>query len=73
MKYAIEQRLRLIDFLVANYGHIRRAMIMDYFGVSMPQASMDIQEYIKLAPHNLQYDKSNKVYIKTDQFVRVWE
>ena len=70
--YAVEQRLRFIDFLLHHYGTLNRAAIMDYFGVSIPQASMDIREYIALAPNNALYDKSAKTYRKTEEFARVW-
>ena len=73
MKYAIEQRLRFIDFLVHHYGTINREALTDYYGISTPQASLDINQYIKLAPGNLEYDLSLKTYRRTAQFVRVWE
>lgn len=72
MKYAIEQRLRLIDFLLGQYGHLNRSAVMDFFGVSLPQASMDIQAYLKLAPANAVYDVSRKTYTRTTAFKRVW-
>jgi hypothetical protein len=70
--YAVEQRLRLIDFLLCHYGTLNRSAIMDYFGVSMPQAATDIAAYIKLAPSNMTYDKSAKTYRKTAEFSRIW-
>lgn len=73
MKYAIEQRLRLIDFLVAHYSQINRDALTDYYGISVPQASLDIREYMKLAPANLEYDKVQKTYRKTAQFVRLFK
>lgn len=73
MKYAIEQRLRLIDFLVAHYGQINRDALTDYYGISVPQASLDIREYMKQAPANLEYDKVQKTYRKTAQFVRLFK
>jgi hypothetical protein len=72
MKYAVEQRLRFIDFLVHHYGSINREALTDYYGISVPQASHDIGEYVRLAPANITYDKSQKTYLKTAQFVRVW-
>ncbi len=68
--YAVEQRLRLIDFLLANYGTLNRSALEDYFGVSTPQASADIQEYLRMAPDNLVYDHSAKTYRRTDKFAR---
>ena len=35
MRYAIEQRLRLIDFLLHQYGSVNRSALEDYFGVSV--------------------------------------
>jgi hypothetical protein len=72
IKYAVEQRLRLIDFLVAHYGTLRREAIVDYFGISTPQASLDIRQYMELAPSNLAYDKHSKCYRRADDFKRVW-
>ena len=73
MSYAQTQRLRLIDFLVDHYGTVRRTAVMDYFGVSQPQASADIKRYIELAPANIAYDKSAKAYVKSAAFQRVWD
>jgi hypothetical protein len=72
LNYAVEQRLRFIDFLLMHYGTLNRAAIMDYFGVSMPQASCDIRDYLIIAPGNAIYDKSAKTYRRTEGFVRVW-
>ena len=72
MTYAVEQRLRLIDFLLAQYGHVNRSALVDYFGVSLPQASMDIQAYRKLAPTNTAYCLTQKAYLRTDRFERVY-
>jgi hypothetical protein len=72
LKYAIEQRLRFIDFLVHHYGQINRGALTDYYGISIPQASLDIGEYLKIAPQNLVYDKTEKTYRKTPEFKRVW-
>lgn len=70
--YAVEQRLRFIDFLLAQYGTINRSALVDYYGISIPQASADIQEYVSLAPDNIRYDLSAKLYRKTDVFKRVY-
>lgn len=73
MKYAIEQRIRFIDFLIANYGYINRMMLMDYYGVSMPQASRDIRDYMILAPENIEYSKVDKHYRRTAKFKRYFK
>lgn len=72
VRYAIEQRLRLIDFLLSQYGTVNRSAVMDFFGVSMPQASADIKAYLARAPGNAAYSLNQKTYVRTDAFQRVW-
>ena len=57
-----ERRLDYIDFRLAVAGHIRRADIMDTFGVSMPQASADLNRFIAIYPKAMAYDKTAKRY-----------
>jgi hypothetical protein len=73
LSYAIEQRMRFIDFLLARYGTIQRSAIMDYFGMSEPQASKDLGQYMELAPGNMAYDLRAKTYRRCNTFQRVWE
>ena len=68
MNYAVEQRMRFIDFLLAEYGYINRSGLIEYFGVSVPQASADFKHYLELAPQNMEYSKSKKVYEKTHKY-----
>jgi hypothetical protein len=72
MTHAKITRLRFIDFLLDQYGTINRSAIMDYFDLSMVQASLDLNEYITHAPMNTVYDKSARCYRRAETFVRVW-
>lgn len=72
LRYAIEQRLRLIDFLLAQYGYFNRSALTDYFGISLPQAALDIADYMVLRPSNTAYDARRKCYVRTDNFTRHW-
>ena len=65
------ERLAFIEFLLAEYGTVNRTAISDYFGLSLQQASNDIQAYIAIAPGNMTYDLSAKTYRRTDIFRRV--
>jgi hypothetical protein len=65
-------RFQFIEFLLAHYGTVNRSAIVDYFGLSMPQASRDIQNYLALAPGNAVYDASARTYVRGAAFVRVW-
>lgn len=70
--YAIEQRLRLIDFLLASYGRVGRPQLQDYFGISAPQASNDLSAYQALAPGNIRYDSTVRAYVAMPNFKRYW-
>ena len=72
MKYAVEQRLRMIDFLLASYGHINRSMLIDYFGISQPSATRDFKEYMQLSPGSMVYDINNKTYHASTTFKRMY-
>lgn len=66
------QRLRFIDFRLAWDGRINRGDLIEMFGVSIPQASLDLREYMERAPSNVDYDKSRKFYFATPAFKPVF-
>lgn len=72
LPFAVAYRMRFIDFLLHEYGTLNRSALVDYFGISTPQASNDIGLYQELAPGNVEYDLSAKTYRRTRAFVRVW-
>lgn len=72
VNYAIEQRLRMIDFLVENFGHLRRYHLMFDYGIGEAQASRDIKRYRDFAPDNLVFDDSSKCWLKGKNFKRVF-
>jgi hypothetical protein len=57
-----ERRLEFIDFRLLWDGRINRAELVEFFGTSIQQASLDLAKYMELAPGNLEYNKSQKVY-----------
>lgn len=57
-----ERRLEFIEFRLLWDGKINRGELVDFFGISIQQASLDLARYIELAPGNLDYDRSSKVY-----------
>jgi hypothetical protein len=65
-------RMRFIEFLLEQYGTINRSALCKFFGISTPQASIDIQAYLALAPGNMVYDNSAKMYRRGDEFKSVW-
>lgn len=68
IRWGVEQRLEFIEFRLFWEGGINRSDIMDYFGVSVPQASKDLSQYQERAPGNMEYDKREKRYLATDSF-----
>ncbi len=61
-RWSQERRLEFIEFRLLWEGKINRAELVDFFGISIQQASLDLAQYMELAPGNLEYDRSNKVY-----------
>jgi hypothetical protein len=61
-RWAPERRLEFIDFRLLWDGTINRSELVDFFGISIQQASYDLAKYAELAPSNLSYDKSAKTY-----------
>lgn len=72
MKYAVEQRLRLIDFLLHHYGSVSRCEIEDYFGVGSATVTRDFSLYTEKAPNNTLLNQSSKRYVRLDTFVRAY-
>lgn len=72
LSYAVEQRLRLVDFLLAQYGHVKRVALMDYFGIGEATATRDFGLYHEIAPGNMALNPADKTYYRTTAFVRAW-
>lgn len=72
LRPALALRLQFIEFLLAHYGTVNREAITDYFGLSMPQASLDIGLYLELAPGNAAYNLSARTYVRSASFTRLW-
>lgn len=72
MRWSAERRLLLIDFRLYWEGRINRKDLIDFFGISVPQASADLARYQKEAPENIDYDKSGKFYFATKKFKPVF-
>ena len=66
--WAAERRLDYIDFRMMTSGYIRRADLMRTFGVSMPQASQDLNRFLALHPKSFTYDKTIKRYVRCDGY-----
>lgn len=73
MNFAVEQRLRFIDCCLHHYGTFNRAALMDFFGISVVQASNDIKTYLSMSsPPSAVYDKSARTYKVEGDFVPLY-
>lgn len=68
LRWGVERRLEFIEFRLFWEGHVNRGDLMDVFGVSVNQASTDLNRYIGMAPDNMVYDKSARAYIRGAKF-----
>lgn len=70
---AQQKRLSHIDFRVNFLGSIARHDLISRFGIKEAAATRDITEYRRLAPVNLDYDQTRKIYTRSDKFKALFE
>ncbi|MCO5340553.1 helix-turn-helix transcriptional regulator [Delftia tsuruhatensis] len=68
VSWGLDRRLQFIDFRLRWEGRLNRTDLIEYFGISMPQASLDIARYLELAPSNLEYDRRSRTYVAGASF-----
>ena len=68
LRWGVEQRLEFIEFRLFWEGHVNRSDLMEQFGVSVNQASTDLNRYIGFAPDNMVYDKSARTYVRGPKY-----
>ena len=73
LRWGVEQRLEFIEFRLFWEGHVNRSDVMTQFGLSVNQASADLSRYIGLAPHNMDYDRSLRTYVRQPAFSPVFD
>lgn len=67
-RWGQERRIEFIDFRLHWDGRVNRSDLIEFFRISVPQASLDFARYLELAPQNIEYDRSEKAYLATPQF-----
>lgn len=63
------RRLAFIDLRLQYDGRINRSDIQDFFQISTPQATADLELYRQMAGSNLRYDGRQKAYVAEAGFV----
>ena len=67
-RWGQERRLEFIDFRLLWEGRVNRSDLTNFFGLSVPQASLDLAKYRELAPQNAAYNVTQKTYVATESF-----
>lgn len=68
VRWGIRQRFELIEWRVFWHGRVNRSDLEEFFGVSTPQASLDLRAYDEAAPNNIVYSVPEKAYVPTAEF-----
>ncbi|MGR3379791.1 WYL domain-containing protein [Roseovarius indicus] len=64
LRWGVALRLEFIEFRLFWEGRVNRSDLMEQFGLSVNQASADLNRYIGFAPDNMVYDKSARTYVR---------
>lgn len=67
-RWSTERRLEFIEFRLFWEGRVNRSDLIDFFGISVPQASADLSAYQEAAEGNMVYDKTAKAYVAGPRF-----
>lgn len=62
LSHAQRERLAYIDFRLYFFGEIGRPDLIERYGVAPAGATRDLALYRKIAPQNITFDGSNKIY-----------
>ena len=67
-RWGPEKRIEFIDFRLLWDRTVNRKDLMEFFRISIQQASADIAHYCVFAPDNMVYDRNAKTYRATEDF-----
>ena len=73
LSHTQRERLAYIDFRLYFIGEIGRPDLTSRFGVAPAGATRDLALYREVAPQNIEFDGSNKIYRIGKSFVPVFE
>jgi len=62
LSQALRERMAYIDFRLYFFGEIGRPDLIERFGVAPAGATRDLALYREIAPQNITFDGSNKIY-----------
>lgn len=67
-KWEVRHRLEFIESRLYWEGRLNRGDLVDFFGISILQASKDIAQYQEVAPGNMDYDTKLRKYSTSKGF-----
>lgn len=73
LSHAQRERLAYIDFRLYFMGEIGRPDLTGRFGVAPAGATRDLALYREIAPQNIEFDGSNKIYRIGKDFIPLFE
>jgi WYL domain len=73
LSHAQRERLAYIDFRLYFFGEIGRPDLIDRFGVAPAGATRDLAFYREIAPQNITFDGSSKIYRIGQAFSSLFE
>lgn len=73
LSWSQDRRFKFIDFRLRWEGRVNRSDLVEFFNISLPQASLDLAKYTEAAPDNLKYDPKTKAYIRTEYFHPIYQ
>lgn len=62
MRYFEKLRHKFITEFINEHGHINRSDLCDKFGISIPQASTDINKWMESNPDAIVYNLKTRRY-----------
>ena len=68
VRWSQKRRLEFIEFRLLWEGRVNRSDLIQFFGISTPQASVDFAKYREIAPDNAVYNASEKSYLARGSF-----
>ena len=73
LNHAQRERLAFIEFRLWFLGDVRRPDLIDRFGIAPAVATRDLTAYRELAPENIDFDGSRKLYVPKPSFSPLFE
>lgn len=66
--WSVKRRMEFIEMRLIWEGRVNRRDLIEFFRISVPQASADIGRYQDLAPGNLTYDAGARTFVPAPDF-----